>query len=118
MTEPKLQKAVIELARRLGWRVAHFPPSRTGSGGWATAVQGDAKGFPDLIIARAGEPLRIVELKANGKYPLPLQRAWLDLLASTGCRVSVWRPRDWDSGLIEQELREAPLRRDYDEEAS
>ena len=54
MTEADLQQAVIECARTLGWMVAHFRPALRQSGRWSTPVQADGKGFPDLVLARAG----------------------------------------------------------------
>jgi hypothetical protein len=103
VSEAELQKAVIELARRLGWRTAHFRTSRTQSGGWATAVQGDGKGFPDLVLARNGYVL-FVELKADkGRLSMD-QLAWLSAL--TPERMLVWRPKDWRDGTIELELRQ------------
>ena len=47
MSERELQDAVIQLARLLGWRVAHFRPAMT-TRGWRTPVSADGAGFPDL----------------------------------------------------------------------
>jgi hypothetical protein len=104
VSEAELQKAVIALAQRLQWRVAHFRPGLTKAGNWVTAVQGDGKGFPDLVLARPGR-LLFVELKAQGKYPSPEQREWLEALGAAGTEWRVWRPRDWHDGTIERELR-------------
>lgn len=110
MSEGQLQDAVIELARLLGWRVAHFRPAATGRG-YRTAVQGDGAGFPDLVLVRNGH-LIFAELKADrGRHSLD-QHEWLnDLLAvSVGShRVWVyecWRPSQWLDGTIERVLRE------------
>jgi hypothetical protein len=106
VSEAELQKAVIDLARRLGWRTAHFRTSRTQSGGWATAVQGDGKGFPDLVMVGDRRVL-FVELKAKGKHPTIEQRDWLDRLTDApGVETYVWRPTDWTNGTIEQTLRD------------
>lgn len=43
--ERQWQAQVIELARILGWRVAHFRPALT-KHGWRTPVQADGAGFP------------------------------------------------------------------------
>jgi hypothetical protein len=102
VSEAELQKAVIELARRLGWRTAHFRTSRTQSGGWATAVQGDGKGFPDLVLARNGYVL-FVELKAKAGRLSAEQDAWLEALPEQ--ETYVWRPEHWASGAIERTLR-------------
>jgi hypothetical protein len=102
VSEAELQKAVIELAKRLGWRTAHFRPGMTKRGNWVTAVQGDGKGFPDLVLARDGVVL-FVELKAaKGRLSMD-QLAWLSAL--TPERMLVWRPMDWNSGAIEATLR-------------
>ena len=101
MSEAELQGAVIELARRLGWRSAHFRASRTQSGGWATAVQGDGAGFPDLVLARDGRVL-FIELKSEKGRTSSEQRLWLHELPD----AFVFRPADWTSGTIERVLRE------------
>jgi Protein of unknown function (DUF5131)/VRR-NUC domain len=104
-TEAEFTAQVIALARRLGWRVAHFRAARTDRG-WRTPVQGDGAGFPDLVLARpaghlteVGLELRptpsrqiiFAELKTDTGRVSPEQQAWLD--ASGGV---VWRPRDWN----------------------
>lgn len=105
MTEAELQDAVIELAHLFGWRVAHFRAARTKSG-WATPVAADGKGFPDLMMARR-ERLIFAELKsAKGKLTLE-QEEWMSALRHTGSTLAVWYPRDWESGVIEDELRSA-----------
>src|SRR5215217_4018452 len=59
-TEAECQATIIEAARVLGYRVAHFRAART-MHGWRTPLQGDA-GWPDLVIAGHGHCL-VVELK-------------------------------------------------------
>lgn len=103
MTESELQAAVIELARLLGYLVAHFRPAQT-ERGWRTAVQGDGKGFPDLVLAGRGRVL-FVELKGAAGKLSDEQVGWLGLLKLSGAETFVWRPRDWSSGAIERELR-------------
>lgn len=103
MSEDALLRNVIDLCRHQGLLVAHFRPAQAKSGRWLTAVQGDGKGYPDLTIAGpAGVLFR--ELKAEGKYPSPEQRAWLDALAAAGGDSGVWRPRDLVSGRVAVEL--------------
>ena len=104
MSEAELQKAVIALAQRLGWRVAHFRTSRTQSGGWATAVQGDGAGFPDLVLAKDGVVL-FAELKASGGRLSATQSAWLRTLPRA--ITFLWWPQDWFDGTIESVLRES-----------
>jgi hypothetical protein len=94
LSERDFTAQVIELARLLGWRTAHFRPAWTGRG-WRTPVQGDGAGFPDLILAR-GDRLIAVELKAGRGKPTPEQLAWLHALAEAGVTTAVWRPADFD----------------------
>lgn len=106
MADGALQPAVFELARALGYRVAHFRPAKTEQG-WRTAVAADGKGFPDLVLVGRGRVI-FAELKGQYRQLEPEQVAWLDALRAAGAEVYLWRPRDWLSGLIEQVLREAP----------
>lgn len=109
MSEAELQDAVIECARLLGWRCAHFRPAQTGKG-WRTPMIGDT-GFPDVVLARDGRIL-FLELKAAGKKPRPEQTAWLEALACD-CEgrpcphpgVLVVQPEHWLSGEVEELLR-------------
>lgn len=100
-TEASFTRQVIALARIYGWRVAHFRPARTARG-WRTPVQGDAAGFPDLVLLR-GRDLIVAELKVGRNRPRESQRGWLDAFRTAGIPAYVWRPDDWDT--IEQTLR-------------
>lgn len=91
---------IIELAKVLGWHVAHFRPART-KHGWSTAMQGH-KGFPDLVLARSGRVV-FAECKSEKGRLSDEQVSWLDALA--GAEVYVWRPADWVSGAIDAVLR-------------
>lgn len=104
MIEAVLQDAVIDLARTLRWRVAHFRPAKTESG-WRTAVQGDGKGWPDLVMLRGGRGIA-AELK-DAKRPVePEQYVWLDSFGLAGFDTFVWRPAQWLDGSIEWELKQ------------
>ncbi len=108
--ERDFQDQVIELAQRTGWRVAHFRPARakdpkTGEETWRTAVQGDGKGFPDLVMLR-GPRLLVVELKTDtGKVSVD-QAAWLHAFGDADVTTRVWRPSDWPA--IEAALARHP----------
>lgn len=93
MSELEFQAAVIEAARLLGWRVAHFRPARTRRG-WRTPVQGDGRGFPDLVAVHPGRGAPLVrELKAGGRAKLSReQAAWLADFEACGVDAGVWRP--------------------------
>ncbi len=111
MSERELQSAVIECARVLGWRVAHFRPALTARG-WRTPVQADGAGFPDLCMAHPKQRrLLFVELKAaRGRLSLE-QVEWLDTLTdSECCEVYCWYPADWLDGTVEGLLRHHPHR--------
>jgi hypothetical protein len=94
--EKDFQRAVIELARTMGWRVHHTLPAITERGRWITPVQGDV-GFPDLVLCR---PPRLIfaELKRVGGKLSVAQREWLDALqACDGVECYLWNPNDWDT---------------------
>lgn len=103
MSEGDLLTAVLDLCGLLGLRVAHFRPART-EHGWRTAVQGDGKGFPDLVITGPGGVLYVELKSATGRMSAE-QQAWMDALTAAGQPVAVWRPADLGSGRIESELR-------------
>ncbi len=94
ITEREFTAQVIELARLLGWRTAHFRPAWTGRG-WRTPVQGDGAGFPDLVLVR-GAPVIAAELKAGKGKPSDEQLAWLRDLAAAGIITAVWRPEQFE----------------------
>ncbi len=92
MTEAAFQLQVLQLARLCGWRVAHFRPARTAKG-WRTAVSGDGKGFPDLVLVR--ERVLFLELKTDSGRLTAEQAAWQAALQAAGQLALVWRPADW-----------------------
>ena len=113
-SEAELVAAIIVTAHDNGWLCAHFRPGQTVKG-YRTPVQGDGKGFFDLVLCRhseSGEAVTILaEVKsAKGKLS-PEQEAWRDAATSTGmaeirgygARVRLWRPADWPA--IQEELR-------------
>jgi VRR-NUC domain len=89
MTEAQFQAAIIDLARLLGYRVAHFRPAKTAHG-WRTPVAADGVGYPDLTLARPGR-LVFAEIKAAGGKLRPEQQAWLAVLAASGAEVYTWQ---------------------------
>jgi len=102
MTEAEFLSQVIDLARLCGFRVAHFRPGRTAVGGWRTAVQGNAKGFPDLVLVRPGQ-LLVAELKTERGKLSPEQREWLAAFEAAGVPAYCWTPASW--AAIEQVFR-------------
>ncbi len=99
MSEKDLQKAVLEHARLLGWRVAHFAQSRAiRDGAFMTAQQGH-KGFPDLVLLRPPR-LVFVELKSRRGFVDFDQATWLNGLGTVGgVEQYVWRPADWPDAI-------------------
>lgn len=102
MSENDLLGQVLELCGYLGITVAHFRPARTAKG-WRTPVQGDGKGFVDLVLVRGQVVWR--ELKSDSGQLDPHQRRWRDVLLAAGQDWDVWRPADWRSGRVEAELK-------------
>lgn len=103
MTEAELLSVVLQTAALFGWRTAHFRPAMT-SHGWRTAVQGDGKGFPDILLVR--ERLMGIELKSAKGRLTDDQSEWLLALDKAGVEVHVFRPDDWTDGTIERTLRQ------------
>jgi len=103
MYEADLQKGVIDVARILGYRVAHFRPAQT-KHGWRTPVAADGAGFPDLCIVGHGR-LIFAELKC-GKNVLSAEQAqWLEALRAGGQEAYVWTDGDWAAGIVEALLK-------------
>lgn len=91
LREDEWQRQVIELARMLGWHVAHFRAART-KHGWATPVQGDGAGWPDLVLVR--DRVIYAELKRDSGRLRPEQEQWQEWLERAGAETYVFRPRD------------------------
>lgn len=92
--EDDFQRELLEVSGLLGWKRAHFRPAMTADGRWITAVAGDGKGFPDLILLR--ERLIVTELKVKPNKPSKEQRAWLEGFIAAGVETYLWYPEDWD----------------------
>lgn len=111
-TEAEFQGWVIATARRLGYRVAHFNPAPTRSGGWATAVGADGAGFPDLVLVKNYPPFGrgpiFAELKSDRGSLSPKQAVWQYALEHAGVEFYVWKPKDRDK--IVAVLKSAPSR--------
>src|SRR5678816_95122 len=100
--EKDWQRDIIELARTLGWRVAHFRPAQT-KHGWRTAVGGDGAGFPDLVLVR--DRVVFAELKVGRNKLSTEQIEWARYLEGAGAEHRVWTEHDWHAGEIERALR-------------
>ncbi|MFA5376404.1 MAG: VRR-NUC domain-containing protein [Dehalococcoidia bacterium] len=105
ISENAFQAQFIDLARQLGWRVAHFRPSINRRGKWSTAVQGDGVGFPDNILVK-GSRIIAAELKSEAGKLTPEQLIWLNVFRLTDAEVYVFKPSDYDN--IVEILRHKP----------
>jgi len=88
--EADWQKMVLDLAKLMGWRIAHFRPALT-TKGWRTPVAADGAGFPDLFLVR--DRLLAVELKREKSKPTVEQIEWIRALINAQVEVYVARPR-------------------------
>jgi hypothetical protein len=94
--ENEFTEQVLELALLYGYKRAHFRPART-KDGWRTAVSGDGKGFPDLLLVRKRDGRKIAaELKVGKNKPTPEQLDWLETLAACGFETFLWYETDWE----------------------
>jgi VRR-NUC domain len=96
LTEADWSRRVLDCARLFKWRTAHFRPAQTAKG-WRTPVQGDGRGWPDLVLLRPPR-LILAELKSDTGRVSPEQSDWIAQLAEVpGIEVAIWRPSDWQS---------------------
>lgn len=97
-------RAIADMARTTGWRVAHFTRAKSARGRNITPVMFDGKGYPDLTMVRR-DRLVIAELKSDSGAFKPGQREWLDAFRGVpGVEVYTWRPAQWWDGTIEAVL--------------
>lgn len=88
VSEKAFQSQVVNLARRLGWRVHHSRRVQIAGGGHATPIQGH-RGLPDLVLAKGGRVV-FIELKGDGGTFESHQREWAK--AITGADVERGKP--------------------------
>ena len=103
LSEKEFQTQVIDLARICGWIVAHFHDSRkqvTRANGQKFFIgDKDAKGFPDLVIARP-PTVMFWEMKKELGKTTPEQDEWLTVLRTCNLEARVVRPSDWDDYIV------------------
>ncbi len=110
MNEQTWQRTVVEAAELAGWTVDHTRKSIGGrKGGWTTA--NTVPGKPDLMLWRPRDgaqdrdpTLIFAELKTNRGRLSTAQDDVIRSLRAAGQLVYVWRPRDWDTGDVQQVL--------------
>lgn len=84
-SERSFQARLLREARRFGWLAFHDQDSR-----------GNAVGFPDTWLAKAGQPLLAFELKIGARKPTLAQIQWLETLArAEGVHAALVRPNEW-----------------------
>ena len=104
MSEDDLLKGVLQMARLFKWLSYHARPAMLKNGSWRTAVSGDGKGFPDVVLLRDNRCLAW-ELKASKGKATPEQTNWLQAFKRAGWEARIIRPEDWHSGTIERLLK-------------
>ena len=106
MNEAQFQNTVIDLAQKLGWKVAHFRSAQTAKG-WRTPVQADGAGFPDLLMIRLRDGRCVVaEIKSEKGRLSELQAEWLCAFGDAGVKYYVWRPEDLGPTVEESRIME------------
>ena len=94
VSEASLQGAVTDLCTWLGIKWYHVTDSRKDPSGW-----------PDLVMCGRRKTI-FRELKSATGRLRPEQRSWGERLAASGQDWALWRPADWQSGRIRNELEE------------
>lgn len=85
--EADLIRTLKEACGWLHYRFVHFRPART-LHGWRTAVEGDGKGWPDVILVHDTAGVMFVEVKAAGGRLTMEQEQWGHDLTRAG---GAWR---------------------------
>ncbi len=110
--ERDFQRAIVELAQRLGWRIMHISEStkRVRRGGrYITVPDPLCQGWPDLVLVHEHAKVTLFrELKTNAGTLTDPQREWLAALDAAGHDADVWRPRDWDTVIVPTLQRKQP----------
>lgn len=103
----QLQDAIVDEARTLGYRVAHFTPAQVRPGVFVTKYAYDGKGFPDLVLV-SGRRRRVLFLEIKGRGDRirdEAQQVWLDELAAAGAEVYLVKPKDLRDGTVTRILK-------------
>ncbi len=97
------ESVCTDMARMYGWTVASFRSvlikGKHGSY-YATPVQADGEGFPDLVLVR-GDRIMFRELKAGKARLTKEQKMWGELLMRAGCDYEIWREGNEEEVLLQ-----------------
>ena len=108
VTEAEFQRAVIDFAKRSGWKVWHIPDSRMQAGGRLVGAK-MAAGLPDLLLVHRYHGFVLAELKREKGKVRKAQALSLRMMAEAAAptalaparvRVHLWRPSDMDDVVI------------------
>jgi hypothetical protein len=102
-TELELLGQVLGESARLGIRAHHSPTYCLHCRRPLSVYQTGEPGFPDLVLAGPGGVL-FREAKSAFGMMRPGQTRWRYQLQASGADWSTWRPVDWQSGKITNEL--------------
>lgn len=96
--EATFQALVIQAAKTYGWTCVHFKTIQDAKGYHHTPQDGD-EGFPDMVLAKGGQPLIFWELKTNTGRLKKGQKVWAKLLGfiasmTPWVEYAVMRPRE------------------------
>lgn len=107
--ESELQRAIVPYLRAKGFYVAHVPngsklagnPRQRAMRGARLKAEGTVPGFPDLLVYHDNGRVGHIEVKAEGNYQQPAQKACQAELQTRGHLYSVCRSMaDVDETLI------------------
>ena len=90
------------MARRYGWKVAHFHTVQHAKGFHLTPVAADGKGFPDLLLVR--DRVVAIEIKGDGDSLTIEQEDWLHRFRLAGVDTLVVTPKVWRTDEVERLL--------------
>ena len=92
MNHGEWQQQVTDMAAVYGWQFLHVRKSIGKGKRWQTTT--NIRGWPDLLLWKAGMGFVGLELKVGKDKPTPEQLAVLDTLEAAGAKALVAYPED------------------------
>lgn len=112
ISEADWQDQIVDTLHLHGWKVAHFRTSMTAGGRHMTAIQYDARGFPDLVCTHAGAgDVMVIECKREYEQATPEQLQWLTWFEAVGIDAYVYRPSQVDEMIARVAAPQRRVRR-------